>query len=114
MRRDAAILEDILTSTKKILEFCAGIDLAELVADELRQAAILHHRTIIGKAASRISPQLRERHAGIPWPLIVSLRNRVVHEYFVLDWGLIWKTIQDDLPRLRDQVSSILATESGE
>jgi uncharacterized protein with HEPN domain len=84
------------------------------MADELRQAAILHHLAIIGEAAGRLSSQLRDRHAGIPWPLIVSLRNRVVHEYFVLDWVLIWQTIHDDLPRLRDQIAAILATESGE
>ncbi len=52
MRRDAAILDDIVTSATKILQFCAGIDLAALMADELRQAAILHHLAIIGEAAA--------------------------------------------------------------
>jgi uncharacterized protein with HEPN domain len=33
MRRDAAILDDIVTSATKILQFCAAIDLAALMAD---------------------------------------------------------------------------------
>ena len=84
-----------------------------LMEEDVRQAAILHHLAIIGEAAGRISPQLRERYPGIAWPLIVSLRNRAVHEYFGIDWVLIWKTIRNELPLRREQAEAILANEFG-
>lgn len=41
----------------------------------------------------------------------VKQRNRVVHEYFGVDWVLLWKTVTEDVPRLRDQVRAILDAE---
>ena len=78
MRRDAALLDDIAASAAKINEFCVGIELIALMKDEVRQAAILHHLAVIGEAASRVSPQLREHHAEVRWPLIVSLRRYAI------------------------------------
>lgn len=111
MRREAAFLDDIVRSADAIIEICSGLQLATLMADEVALAAILHHFAVIGEAANRVPDELRVRHPEIPWSRIVSQRNRVVHDYFGLDWTLLWKTIVDDLPRLRNQVSQILAGE---
>lgn len=80
MRRDAALLEDIASAAGAISTTCYGLSEGELSADSVRQAAILHHLTVIGEAANRISAALRYRHPEIPWPDIVPQRNRVVHE----------------------------------
>ena len=111
MRREAAILDDIVRSADAIIEICSGLQLAALIAYEVAQAAILHHFTVIGEAANRVPDELRVCHPEGPWSRIVSQRNRVVHDYFGLDWTLLWKTITEDLPRLRNQVFQILAVE---
>ncbi len=66
---------------------------------------------VIGEAANPVPDELRVCHPEIPWSRIVSQHDRVVHDCFGLDWTLLWKTIVDDLPRLRNQVSDILAVE---
>jgi uncharacterized protein with HEPN domain len=38
-----------------------------------------------------------------------TMRNRVAHGYFKVDYELVWKTIQQDLPELRKQVSALLS-----
>ena len=81
------------------------------MGDEVAQAAILHHLTVIGEAANRVSADLKARHSEIPWSRIASQRNRVVHDYFGLDWVLLWKTITESVPLLLDQVKRILDTE---
>jgi uncharacterized protein with HEPN domain len=55
-----------------------------------------------------VSEELQARYPGIPWPGIVSQRNRIVHEYFGIDWQLVWKTVTADLPRLREQIAALL------
>jgi uncharacterized protein with HEPN domain len=81
------------------------------MGDEVAQAAILHHLTVIGEAANRVSLELKGKHTEIPWSRIASQRNRIVHDYFGLDWVLLWKTITESVPLLRDQVSQILDAE---
>jgi uncharacterized protein with HEPN domain len=39
-----------------------------------------------------------------------TMRNRVAHGYFKVDFELVWKTIYSDLPQLRDQVSQLAST----
>ena len=114
MRRDPAYLDDIVLHADKISEISAGADLQTLMANDVFLAAILHHLAVIGEAANRVSAELRSRHPEIPWSQIVSQRNRVVHDYFGIDWTMLWKTIREDLPRVRDLVSHILKAEFSE
>ena len=67
--------------------------------------------TVIGEAISRLSIDLRERHTEVPWRQVISVRHRIVHAYFDLDWQILWDATIDDIPQLRTHVLSILTTE---
>lgn len=79
------------------------------MSDETRQSALLYDLTIIGEASNRITKETRAQHPDIPWADIVSQRNRIVHDYFGLDWILLWTTITEGVPVLRRRVAEILA-----
>ena len=111
MRRDAALLDDIAQHCDGVLTIVASAGLEQIQSDAVSQAAILHHLTIIGEAAARLSDEFCAAHAEIPWASIVSQRNRIVHEYFGIDWQLVWKTVTADLPELRNRVAKILGSE---
>lgn len=75
------------------------------------KAAVLHELTVIGEAASRLPSEFKERQ---PLGTVVEgrgLRNFVVHEYFGLDWSIVWDTATVLVPDLRRQIASILAVE---
>lgn len=63
---------------------------------------------IVGEAASRVSIAKRKDYASIPWPAIVSLRNRIIHGYDSVNFDVLWDIIQDDLPPLIAALESIL------
>jgi len=107
MRRDRALLDDMIEAASSIDAIVAGTDYQGLLPDEVRKAAILHHLAVIGEAAGRVSSELHEKYPGIPWSQITSQRNRVVHEYFGIDWALIWKTVSEDLPVLRERLTEL-------
>jgi uncharacterized protein with HEPN domain len=44
---------------------------------------------ILGEAASRISPELRNDHPEIPWRTLISTRNRLIHAYFEIDLDIV-------------------------
>jgi uncharacterized protein with HEPN domain len=55
---------------------------------------------IVGEAASRASPEMREALPELPWPDIVGMRNRLIHAYFDVDHDRVWDTVHQDLPGL--------------
>lgn len=54
---------------------------------------------------------MRERHPEVPWRQIISVRNRIVHAYFDLDWRILWVAATEDLPELQRQMAAILRSE---
>ncbi len=100
MRRDDAYLLDILIAANKALKFVDGIDRNEFEDNEIIQNAVMRPLEIIGEASARISKEFRKAHSEIPWREMVGLRNRLVHEYFRVDFSAVWDTIHKDLPKL--------------
>jgi uncharacterized protein with HEPN domain len=111
MRRDAAFLDDILQACDQIQQLCDGKGAAQVEADPVRRAALLHHLTVIGEAAARLSNELRARHATLPWPEIISQRNRIVHGYFGIDWNIVWHSATRGVPVLREWTEKVLREE---
>ena len=111
MRPDRLYLLDIVEAADRVDVHLAERDRDKFLADITRQAAVLHELTVIGEAANRISETLRQAHPGTPWAKIVSFRNVVVHEYFGLNWEIVWDTATELVPELRRQVESVLKVE---
>ena len=110
-RRDESFLNDILVATGKIETIVATTSEKSFLADEILQAAVLHHLTVIGEASNRLSPAIREKHPEVPWRKIASVRNRIVHAYFDLDWQILWVAAAEESPELQRQIARILNDE---
>lgn len=100
-------INDIQESIHKIKEYVRGYDYERFVKDGKTIDAVIRNFSIIGEAASRIPREVQERHPQIPWYEIAGMRNKVVHEYFGINEEILWKTIQEDLPRLRRQLKEL-------
>ena len=109
MRRDRLYLLDIVEAAEAIERFLAGISESEFLGEELYQAAVLQKLSVIGEAAARLSKDLRGEQAHIDWQDIVGFRNIAVHQYFAVNWEIVWITATRDAPLLKDQVEKILA-----
>ena len=107
-RRDTSFLNDILVATGKIATIVAATSEKSFLADEVLQAAVLHHLTVIGEAINRLSPAIREKHPEVPWRRIVSVRNRIVHGYFDLDWQILWVAATEESPELQRQITTLI------
>ena len=70
--------------------------------------AVVRNLEIIGEAAKHVSKTIRERNKDIPWSEMVSMRNKVTHEYFGVDMEILWKTITEDLPELKKKIKKLI------
>ena len=55
---------------------------------------------IIGEAARRVSQVYKEYHEEIPWPKMISMRNRISHEYDKVDHEILWDIVHVEVPQL--------------
>lgn len=111
MRREELYLTDIVEAADAIQRFVEGIQREDFFDDELRQSAVLQKLIVIGEAAARLSPEFRERRPEIEWADIVGFRNIAVHEYFSVNWSIVWVAATQDAPELRQKIAKVLDEE---
>jgi uncharacterized protein with HEPN domain len=68
---------------------------------------VLHAIQIIGEAATKVSAAGRAEAPAIDWPVIVGMRNRLVHAYFDVDAEILWQTVVQGLPALLKQLVAV-------
>jgi uncharacterized protein with HEPN domain len=110
--RDKAYLWDMVESAQLIVEFMKGLTMEQFVADNkeafIMRLAVERKLEILGEAARRISISFKQAHPEIPWPSIIGLRNVISHEYERVDYDLIYRLIQQQLPTLVDMLVPLI------
>jgi uncharacterized protein with HEPN domain len=112
LRRDDLYLADIVESADAIAGFIASVGETRFVSDDLLRSAVLQKLTVIGEAAARISEDVRRRNPAVPWRDIIAFRNIAVHRYFGIDWHVVWNAATIDVPSLREQIVTIIASQN--
>ena len=62
----------------------------------------------IGELVSRLSEEFIEEHKKIPWHAIKAMRNLRAHDYDRVDLSVVWKTLTEEIPDLKQQLEIIL------
>ena len=111
MRREELYLRDIVEAADAVQRFITDVNEEKFFSDEMRQSAVLQKLMLIGEASARLSESFLAQYPEIPWADIVGFRNIAVHEYFAVDWSIVWTTATKDVPELRHQIADILDRE---
>jgi uncharacterized protein with HEPN domain len=109
MRTPRLLLQDILDAIAEIERYTPATPEA-FDADPPVQSHVVRHIAIIGEAASHLPTPVREAHPNVPWREIVDMRNIVVHVYHGINWRRVYDTARKDVPALKPQIESILAS----
>ena len=51
---------------------------------------------------------VKDKHINMPWGRIISMRNKVIHEYSGVDVEILWQTIHEDLPALNGLIKKLV------
>ena len=108
MPDEAATVLDIVLACQRVARFVADSDQRSFLADEREQWAVVSQLMLIGEAARRLSAEFRDQHPSIPWPKIIAMRNRLVHQYDKIDWPLVWTTAGRDIPKLLEVLEPLV------
>lgn len=101
-------LKDMLDHSCEAVELLGNSSREELGKNRMMQLALTRLMEIIGEAANRISKATKQRYGDIPWNQIIGMRNRLIHGYDIIDFDLLWDTVNFDLPPLIQSLKKIL------
>lgn len=110
-RDQVLYLEDIVLSMERVQEYITGLDFQHFKWDYKTVDAVIRNFEIIGEAAKNLSGQLKAQYTQIPWEEMYRLRNRISHEYFGIDYEIIWDIATRHLPNNYNDVQAVLETE---
>ncbi|GAB7548980.1 HepT-like ribonuclease domain-containing protein [Cupriavidus sp. 8B] len=103
-------LEHILEAIDRIARYTEDMDEVVFLGSEMAQDAVIRNIEIIGEASHNIEehhPDFATAHPELPLAFAYQMRNAVAHGYFKVDLEIVWKTIQNDLPGLKQQVKTL-------
>ncbi len=108
MKNDQVFLKHIQESIEAINESLTGVSYAEFLENKLLLKAIVRDLEIIGEASNKISLKFRNSNQQIPWRDMIDMRNVLIHEYFGVIPETVWKTCNQNLPKLKEEIDSLL------
>jgi len=104
-------LNDIQIAMSRIAEYIKGYDFENFKKDYKTVDAVIRNFEIIGEASKNLSEIIKEKYPDIPWEEMYYLRNRVSHEYFGVDYEIIWDVATNYLPENKTQIDQIIEKE---
>ena len=107
MRSDRLRLQDILDAIDVIVAYLPS-DREAFDVNPPVQSHVYRHVMIVGEAAWRLSRALKDRHPQVPWKQIEGMRHILVHDYFKVDWDIVYTTAKTYIPAFRPQVEAML------
>lgn len=111
MRREELYLADMIEAADAIESFLEGVSRDRFLKEDLLRSGVLQKLIVIGEAAARLPADFCKRHPEVEWSDIAAFRNIAVHEYFAIQWPIVWVTAAKEVPELKMKVQAILREE---
>lgn len=81
----------------------------EIVTDPILSRAIIRSLEIIGEASSKLNPEFKALYPHVDWRRITNTRHRLIHDYFGVDYDIVWNIITDKLPTLNEDIEKMIS-----
>lgn len=101
-------LFDIKNECEYLVNRSKNLSYEDFIANEDLKKAFTRSLEIIGEAAKQIPKEIRKKYPQIRWKSVVGIRNKLIHEYFGVDYQVIWKTIKEKIPFLLEVIEKII------
>jgi uncharacterized protein with HEPN domain len=104
-------LQHILDETTYIMTSATNLDKATFVQDETLKRAYVRSIEVIGEAVKQLPNELRQQYSAIEWRALAGMRDRLIHNYFGVDYEIVWDVVINKIPDLDAEIRLILKQE---
>lgn len=111
IKNNSVYIKHILDQISHIEDFLRGVTEEQLYSDIEKEYAIIRCFEIIGEASKKVDLDFKNKYSQIPWRKMAAFRDVLIHDYDKLSSEVIWKTVVDEIPHLKDSLLEILNNE---
>lgn len=106
-------VEDIIDAMGKAEITIRDIDFDMFSENFIRNFAVARALEIVGEAAKRLPPGIREAYPEIPWREMAGMRDRIIHGYDNVNLQIMWDVVKKDIPRIKPLLQKVLQDYEG-
>ena len=110
VKDDFYYVKRLLKSIEVTSRYLEGKSMDDLINGGYLCDAIENRFTKIAEDAKKLSDDYKRSIKSIPWDGIYSIRNRVCHDYDVVDYAILYKTIKVNFPQFKQALISSITT----
>ncbi len=96
-REDNLLIKDMVEHIENIFEFVKNDSYEDFVQNKMKLLAVVRCFEVIGEASAMVSNETKTANPLIEWREIKDFRNKLIHDYFGVDYETVWQIIQTDL-----------------
>lgn len=108
MRDPGIYVKDMIEAIDAVQRFVQGMDRESFATNDLVKSAVVMKLMVIGEASKKIPNEIKAEHPEIPWRAVAGMRARLIHFYFGVKHELVWDTIVQELPEIKNVLVKIL------
>jgi len=101
-------IRHILDEIDYIMSQVSITDYESFVRDETLKRAFVRSVEIIGEASKKIPPDVKAMKPDVEWRKVSGMRDRLIHNYFGIDYRIVWDVASNKLPDLRLKLHTLL------
>ncbi|CAD5922150.1 HepT-like ribonuclease domain-containing protein [Planktothrix agardhii] len=91
-----------------LLELSAGLERDSFLEDKTLKRSFVRSLEIIGEATKKLPDDFRQQYSQISWKQMAGMRDKLIHDYFGVDYNLVWEVVINQIPLLHQQIQDIL------
>jgi len=105
-------LRHILDETKYLMGRVERLSQKEFLQDETVKRAFVRSIEIIGEATKKVPAALKDKYPHLEWRAMAGMRDKLIHDYFGIDYDIVWDVVTNKIPELHQNIKEILNIES--
>ena len=109
--KDRIILQKIINYIDDVQKYTEGLEAKDFLDDKKTITACAFTVSQIGELVKEVTDETMEKYNNSPWNSIKGMRNRIVHDYENVDLSVLWGTIKESLPELKEKLKDIILSE---